>query len=127
MPSDNSVNQQMEHKNADVIYRWLSLDEDQRLEYAYSLVDLREDRKRNNYAINKWKKHSISPEKARIEAAKECKKLFDECARKESELIDYVRHMDNDRIPYGREYAKQDTAAQKLFREMRAVLYKGPY
>ena len=53
MPSDNSVNQQMEHKNADVIYRWLSLDEDQRLEYAYSLVDLREDRKRNNYAIKK--------------------------------------------------------------------------
>lgn len=125
MPSQDSVNQQMEHKNSDVVYRWLSLDEDQRLEYAYSLVDLREQRKKNNYAIKKWKKQNISPEKARKNAAKECKKLFDECAQKESELIDYVRHMDNNRIPYGREYAKQGTAAQNMFREMRSVLYKG--
>lgn len=124
MPSQHSVNQQMEHKNADVVYRWLSLTEDQQLEHAYDLVDFREQRKKNNYAINKWEKN-MSREKARDLAAKVCKDLFDECARKESELIDYVRHMDNIRIPYGREYAKQGTAAQNLFREMRSVLYKG--
>ena len=55
-------------------------------------MDLREQRKRNNYAMKKRKKH-ISPdipEKARKEAAKVCEDLFDDshdCARKESELV----------------------------------------
>jgi hypothetical protein len=63
-------------------------------------------------------------EQTRDESAKDLVGTIGECVLQERELIEYER--DRDTITdeaFGREYAKQKTAAQRLPREVRALLY----
>jgi len=108
-----------EHRNPEVVYRWNSLSVLQKVEYCFDLVDLRESRKQNNYRFP-----GKSIQEARKEAATQYRLLADKCARKEVEVIEYKRQQDSSGY-YGREYAQQKTAAQRLPRELRSLFYKG--
>ena len=92
----------MEHKNAGHLSLAFAF-EDQKIKYL-SVSNLREQRK---VAINKWEKNFAELRDLQLK----CKDLFDRVLK----IGDYVRE-GRQWVPYGREYAKQSTAAQKLFR-----------
>ena len=79
-------------------------------------------RRKGSYG-KKYQKGKIR-EQTQDESAKDLVQTIDECVLQERELIEYER--DRDTITgeaFGREYAKQKTAAQRLPREVRALLY----
>ena len=115
------VTQIWQQCDEEVCYRWKSLTPGQRLDYGRLLADVRQTRK-GSYG-KKCQKGKIK-EQTRDESAKDLVRMINECVLLELELIEYGR--DRDAITgevFGREYAKQATAAQRVPREVRALLY----
>jgi hypothetical protein len=102
-------------------YRWKSLKYEQKLEWCLQLADIRRQRK-GDYG-KKCNKDGKFVQQTRDESAEGLVKTITECVRDETLLVEYERDRDRWGDPFGREYAKQATAAQRLPREVRALLY----